>query len=160
MVAARDGVRLATDVYLPARDGMPVDAAFPVILERTPYGKHLPSRAERNVGMEKPMPREEIASFFVRRGYVVVYQDCRGRHKSEGEFVKYTSEGYDGYDTCEWILRQPWCNGRIGTKGLSYAAHTQAALASLGAPGVVAMFLDSGGFSNAYQGGIRQGGAF
>ncbi len=44
--------------------------------------------------------------------------------------------------------------------GLSYAAHTQAALASLGAPGVVAMFLDSGGFSNAYQGGIRQGGAF
>jgi hypothetical protein len=160
MVTVRDGVRLATDVYLPARDGVPIDAAFPVILERTPYGKHLPSRAERNVGMEKPMSRDEIASFFVRRGYVVVYQDCRGRHKSEGEFVKYTSEGYDGYDTCEWILRQPWCNGRIGTKGLSYAAHTQAALASLGAPGVVVMFLDSGGFSNAYQGGIRQGGAF
>jgi putative CocE/NonD family hydrolase len=44
--------------------------------------------------------------------------------------------------------------------GLSYAAHTQAALASAGAPGVAAMFMDSGGFSNAYQGGIRQGGAF
>ena len=44
--------------------------------------------------------------------------------------------------------------------GLSYAAHTQGALGSAGAPGVAAMFLDSGGFSNAYQGGIRQGGAF
>jgi predicted acyl esterase len=44
--------------------------------------------------------------------------------------------------------------------GLSYAAHTQAALASLNPPGLAAMFLDSGGFSNAYQSGIRQGGAF
>ena len=44
--------------------------------------------------------------------------------------------------------------------GLSYAAHTQGALGCAGAPGVAAMFLDSGGFSNAYQGGIRQGGAF
>jgi uncharacterized protein len=65
----------------------------------------------------------------------VVYQDNRGRYKSEGEFVKYLSDGHDGYDTCEWILAQPWCNGRIGTKGLSYAAHTQGALGSAGAPG-------------------------
>jgi putative CocE/NonD family hydrolase len=101
-----------------------------------------------------------VATFFVERGYAVVYQDCRGRYESEGAFVKYTSDGEDGYDTCAWIVAQDWSNGRIGTKGLSYAAHTQAALGSLGAPGVVAMFLDSGGFSDAYQGGIRQGGAF
>jgi putative CocE/NonD family hydrolase len=106
------------------------------------------------------MSRAEVAGFFARRGYVVVYQDCRGRYKSEGAFVKYLSDGNDGYDTCAWILRQPWCDGRIGTMGLSYAAHTQGALGSAGAPGVAAMFLDSGGFSNAYQGGIRQGGAF
>jgi putative CocE/NonD family hydrolase len=74
--------------------------------------------------------------------------------------VKYLSDGNDGYDTCAWILKQPWCDGKIGTMGLSYAAHTQGALGSAGAPGVAAMFLDSGGFSNAYQGGIRQGGAF
>jgi putative CocE/NonD family hydrolase len=107
-----------------------------------------------------PKSRAEVAAFFVRHGYVVVYQDCRGRYKSEGEFVKYLSDGHDGFDTCAWILAQPWCNGRIGTMGLSYAAHTQGALGSAGAPGVIAMFLDSGGFSNAYQGGIRQGGAF
>jgi hypothetical protein len=155
MVPMRDGVRLATDIYLP--DG---NEQFPVILERTPYDKTAPSRSERSPANPSPMNRAQVAEFFVGRGYGVVYQDVRGRYKSEGEFVKYLSDGYDGYDTCGWIVKQPWSNGRIGTMGLSYAAHTQGALGSAGAPGVVAMFLDSGGFSNAYQGGIRQGGAF
>ncbi|HEX6315648.1 MAG TPA: CocE/NonD family hydrolase [Gemmatimonadaceae bacterium] len=156
MVRMRDGVRLATDVYLPADDG----TRFPIILERTPYNKEAPSRSERSPANPVPLGRAGVAEFFVRRGYAVVYQDCRGRYKSEGEFVKYLSDGHDGFDCCRWILQQPWSNGRIGTMGLSYAAHTQGALGSAGAPGVAAMWLDSGGFSNAYQGGIRQGGAF
>ena len=77
-----------------------------------------------------------------------------------GEFVKYLDDAEDGYDTLAWLVDQPWCNGKIGTMGLSYAAHTQGALASLNPPGLACMFLDSGGFSNAYQGGIRQGGTF
>lgn len=160
MVRMRDGIRLATDIYRPARRGRPIVGALPVILERTPYGKTVVSRSERTVLDPEPMSRADVARFFVSRGYVVVYQDCRGRYGSEGEFVKYLSDGHDGYDTCEWLTRQPWCNGKIGTMGLSYAAHTQAALACTGAPGVAAMFLDSGGFANAYQDGIRQGGAF
>jgi putative CocE/NonD family hydrolase len=161
MVPMRDGVRLATDVYVPRAEGGGRRAErFPVILERTPYDKTAPSRSERTPSNAKPMTRAEVAGFFARHGYVIVYQDCRGRYKSEGAFVKYLSDGNDGSDTCAWILKQPWCDGRIGTMGLSYAAHTQAALASASAPGVAAMFLDSGGFSNAYQGGIRQGGAF
>ena len=160
MVAMRDGVKLATDIYFPARDGKPVAGRFPVLLERTPYGKTVDSRSERTANVAKPKSRAQVAEFFVRHGYIVIYQDCRGRYQSEGNFTKYLSEGVDGYDTCAWIVKQPWCNGRIGTFGLSYAAHTQGALGSAGAPGVVAMFLDSGGFSNAYQGGIRQGGAF
>ncbi len=160
MIPMRDGVRLATDIYLPARDGSVAPGRFPVILERTPYNKTAPSRSERTPANATPLGRAEVAAFYVQRGYVVIYQDCRGRYQSEGEFVKYLSDGDDGYDTCAWILEQPWCSGRIGTKGLSYAAHTQGALGSAGAPGVVAMWLDSGGFSNSYQGGIRQGGAF
>jgi putative CocE/NonD family hydrolase len=113
-----------------------------------------------SVAAPTPKTRREVAEFFVSRGYVVIYQDCRGRYGSEGDFVKYLQDGKDGYDCCNWIVRQPWCNGKIGTMGLSYAAHTQAALGCANAPGVAAMFLDSGGFSNAYQGGIRQGGAF
>jgi uncharacterized protein len=160
MVTVRDGVRLATDVYRPARAGKPVEGAFPVILERTPYGKAEPSRSELRVGESEPMSRLTVAEYFVRHGYVVVYQDCRGRYGSEGGFTKYLDDAADGYDTVAWIGQQPWCNGRIGTMGLSYAAHTQAALACLNPPGLACMFLDSGGFSNAYQGGIRQGGAF
>ena len=160
MVGMRDRVRLATDIYRPARSGKPVKGKFPVILERTPYGKTIVSRSERTATNPVPMSRAEVARFFVSRGYVVIYQDCRGRYGSEGEFVKYLSDGADGYDTCAWIDRQPWCNGKIGTMGLSYAAHTQGALGCANPPGIAAMFLDSGGFANAYQGGIRQGGAF
>ena len=160
MVAMRDGVRLATDIYVPVGTAADGQRRFPVILERTPYNKTAPSRSERTPSNPTPLGRAEVAAFFTRRGYAVVYQDCRGRYKSEGEFVKYLSDGNDGYDTCAWIVKQAWSTGRIGTMGLSYAAHTQGALGSAGAPGVAAMFLDSGGFSNAYQGGIRQGGAF
>ena len=160
MVTVRDGVRLATDIYRPATAGKPDAGAFPVILERTPYDKTAASRSELRVGETEAMSRLTVAEYFVRHGYIVVYQDCRGRYGSEGGFTKYLDDAADGYDTVAWIAQQPWCNGRIGTMGLSYAAHTQAALACLNPPGLACMFLDSGGFSNAYQGGIRQGGAF
>ncbi|MGH2584545.1 MAG: CocE/NonD family hydrolase, partial [Dehalococcoidia bacterium] len=160
MVPMRDGARLACDVYRPARDGRPLEEPFPVILERTPYGKGEVSRSERTAQDPRPRSRAEVAADFVRHGYVVVYQDCRGRYGSEGAFVKYLSDADDGYDTVTWLTQQPWCNDTVCTMGLSYAAHTQAALACLNPPGLAAMFLDSGGFSNAYQSGIRQGGAF
>ena len=141
MVVMRDGVRLATDVYRPARGGILVEEPFPVILERTPYGKGKHSRSEIDVDRATTMSPLELASYFVSRGYVVVFQDCRGRHGSEGTFEKYTAEAEDGFDTCAWIHAQTFCNGRIGTMGLSYAAHTQAALAALNPPGLSAMIL-------------------
>ena len=141
VVLARDGVGLATDVYRPAGDG-----PYPVLLERTPYDKSAPSRSERTAAIAKPRTRAEVAHYFVRHGYAIVYQDCRGRYKSEGRFTKYLSEAADGYDCLAWLLRQSWCNGRIGTFGLSYAAHTQAALGCLGPSGLAAQFLDCGGF--------------
>lgn len=156
MVAMRDGVRLATDVYRPAG----VDGPLPVILERTPYDKTGVSRSEVGVGRPVPATRPEVAAFFARHGYAVVMQDCRGRYRSEGSFTKYVSEAEDGFDTLDWLARQPWCNGRVGTMGLSYGAHAQLALACLAPPGLACMFTDSGGFSSAYHGGIRRGGAF
>ena len=155
MVPARDGVRLATNVHLPDGAG-----PFPVILERTPYGRDQISRSEVTVANPVPITRTELAVYFTAHGYAVVFQDNRGRHGSEGVFVKYLSDGDDGYDCCAWIVAQDWCDGRICTMGLSYAAHTQAALGCLDAPGVVAQVLDSGGFADAWRGGIRQWGAF
>lgn len=155
-VAMRDGVHLATDIYLPAGQQGP----FPVLLERTPYDKRGTNHGDRTLAAPVPLSKPEIAAQFVAAGYAYVLQDCRGRYGSEGTFTKYLSEGEDGEDTLAWILRQPWCNGRVGTLGLSYCAHVQAALACGDPPGLGAMFLDCGGFSNSYQGGVRQGGAY
>ena len=160
MITMRDGIRLATDIYHPASAGVALDGRYPAIMERTPYGKQARSRSEIEIGMDMPMTRAEVATQFVRAGYVVIYQDCRGRYNSEGEFTKYLAEAEDGYDTAAWLIAQPWSNGRFGTMGLSYAAHTQAAMACLNAPGLACMVMDSGGFSNAFRCGIRQGGAF
>ena len=149
MVALRDGVRLATDIHLPDGKG-----PWPVILERTPYGRAAARRSET------PPDAAALAAACTARGYALVLQDCRGRGDSEGRFVKYTAEGEDGADTCAWITEQPWCDGRICTLGLSYAAHAQAALGCLDPPGLVAQVLDSGGFNDAWASGVRQGGAF
>jgi hypothetical protein len=72
VVTARDGAGLATDIYRPAGDG-----PFPVLLERTPYDKSAPSRSERTAAVAQPRSRAEVAAYFVRHGYAVVYQDCR-----------------------------------------------------------------------------------
>ena len=154
-VTTRDGVRLATDVYLPEGPG-----PFPVVMERTPYGRHLTSRSELSRDNPVALTRAEVAGRVAARGWATVVQDNRGRYGSEGRFVKYLSDGEDGFDTCAWLVKQPWCDGRICTMGLSYAAHTQAALGCLDPPGLVGQVLDSGGFSNSWTGGIRQFGAF
>ena len=156
MIAMRDGVRLATDIYFPAGG----DGPFPVLLERTPYNKAGTNHADRTLAAPAPVSKPEVAAGFARAGYVYVLQDCRGRYASEGGFEKYVAEGEDGFDTIAWLLAQTWCDGHIGTLGLSYGAHAQTALAAFAPPGLGAMFLDSGGFSSAYHSGIRQGGAF
>lgn len=90
-----------------------------MLLERTPYDKSAPSRSERTAAVARPSSRAEVAAYFVGHGYAVAYQDCRGRYHSGGHFTKYLSKAEDGCDALVWLLRQPWCTGRIGTFGLS-----------------------------------------
>lgn len=159
-VRTRDGIHLLQDVYLPARDGQALPGPFPVLLERTPYGRTGVRETEHSAADPRPWTRVELARWFARHGYAVVIQDCRGRHGSEGRFTKYVHEAEDGYDTLAWIHAQPWCNGAIGMFGLSYSAHTQTAAAALRPPGLKALVLDCGGLANGYRTGIRHGGAF
>jgi putative CocE/NonD family hydrolase len=146
-VPMRDGVMLAADVYRPAHAGRFVDTPLPALLERTPYSKDHPDRVEVN------------GLWFAERGYVVVIQDVRGRYRSEGRFSFLAQEAEDGHDTVEWVARQPWCNGKVGTMGLSYAGWTQLAAATQGSPHLGAMWVDEAG-SNAYTSTVRHNGAF
>jgi putative CocE/NonD family hydrolase len=116
----RDGVRLATDIYVPSEAGQ-----FTVLLSRTPYSKQ---RGQEN------------ALRAVRHGFAVAIQDTRGRYQSEGSFRSMQDDAADGWDTLEWLARQPWCNGRIGTYGVSYLGAVQMMLAPLRPPHLVAAF--------------------
>jgi putative CocE/NonD family hydrolase len=129
-VAMRDGVKLATDVYRPARGGEVLNERLPVLVSRTPYNKN---------GMSQG------AEYLARRGFVVLAQDVRGRFASEGRFYAFLNEGKDGYDTIEWGAAQPWSNGKVGTYGGSYVAWNQYHAAMYRPPHLKAMFAMVGG---------------
>jgi putative CocE/NonD family hydrolase len=148
MVAARDGVLLATDIYRPGAGNVPAPERLPVLLHRTPYDKSDPAAVS-------------IAETLAKHGYVVLVQDTRGRHHSQGVFEKYYAyDAYDGYDTIEWAASQPFSDGKVGMYGTSYAAHTQADASKLAPPHLRALLLNMGGMANAWDHSVRYDGAF
>lgn len=118
----RDGTLLRGNVFRPDAPG-----EFPAILTRTPYSKG-----------------QGCDLRFVRSGYVMVNQDCRGRFTSDGEFqsfhIPHSQEAEDGYDSVEWLAAQPYCNGRVGLMGSSYPGWLAWEAASAQPPHLVAMF--------------------
>lgn len=110
MVAMRDGIRLATDIYLPQ-----CGDSFPVVLNRTPYGK-------AGIG-------QWAIELLLAGGYALCVQDTRGRYESEGTFAPFANEAADGADTLAWVKAQIWCSGRIAGYGMSYHGYTQYAMA-------------------------------
>jgi uncharacterized protein len=100
MVPMRDGVKLATNVFLPKGNG-----PWPVVLTRTPYNKGTAA------------DREAAESGYTDKGYVRIVQDCRGRFASEGAYRAFIDDMQDGYDTVEWAAQQSWSNGKVGMIG-------------------------------------------
>jgi putative CocE/NonD family hydrolase len=144
MVPMRDGVKLATDLYLPAKDGVPSTEKLPVILTRSPYNKD---------GAKKH------GEYFAQRGYVFIAQDTRGRYGSEGVWHWMTDDGQDGADAAKWIGQQPWSNGKIGMMGTSYVGGTQHAMAMAGAPELTTV-IPVDAVSNCGSQSMRNAGAF
>lgn len=145
MVPMRDGLELATDLYLPAENGVPLEQKLPAVLARTPYDKMRPISIEH-------------AMFFATNGYVSVVQDCRGRFNSPGDFFPFVQEPEDGYDTVEWLARHNSCDGKVGTYGVSYQAWVQFETATLNPPSLVTM-IPYEGPTNAYTYSMKGGGA-
>jgi len=122
MVPMRDGAHLFTIVYAPRNQSQ----RYPFMLHRTPYGSppYGPDQYRASLGP---------SADFVKEGFIFVYQDVRGKFRSEGEFVvmrpiapeprspRTTDESTDTYDTIEWLLANvPNHNGRVGQWGISY----------------------------------------
>jgi uncharacterized protein len=162
MVPMRDGTRLNTFVFLPEDDGR----RWPVILHRTPYGVAAADAPHKfdHTRAWLPNPAEPMRGSILRgwkaitaHGYAAVYQDCRGRHGSEGEDRVYADDASDGYHTLEWIAGQDWSNGRVGMSGSSAGATTTFAAASTRHPSLRAFFAQAGG-SSIYDDVVCEGG--
>jgi putative CocE/NonD family hydrolase len=136
MVPMRDGVTLKTIVYhLPS-----VTGRNPAAFLRTPYNQDKYEKQARQIAAA---------------GYYAVTQDSRGRFGSNGTFPFYPGEGLDGYDTVEWIHKQPWSDGKVGMWGQSYLASVQWIIAANGTP-LDAMAPTAGAadfYQNQYLGG-------
>jgi uncharacterized protein len=121
-IPMRDGVRLFTAVYVPKDNAQP----YPILMMRTPYSVG-PYGIDNYRGFVGP------SELYTREGYIVVYQDVRGRFMSEGKFVDVpphkatlagatdTDDSTDTYDTVDWLVKHvPNNNGRVGMWGISY----------------------------------------
>jgi|SRR5579863_1450592 len=128
-IPMQDGVRLATDLYRPKEPGR-----YPVLVERTPYGKH-----------QSLMVAIGAPEFLATNGYVVAIQDTRGRFASEGLWYPFRDEAWgehrDGFDTVEWLARQEWCDGKVGSFGGSFAGFNQYLHAGAPSPHLGSMFV-------------------
>ncbi|MGQ4386531.1 CocE/NonD family hydrolase [Streptomyces sp. SAS_270] len=124
-VPMRDDVALAANVWRPA------EGQAPTLLVRLPYGKDV------MMGVGHALMPDLLA--LLEAGYALVVQDCRGTHRSEGEFVPHMADRNDGEDTVAWITEQPWSDGTVGMYGPSYLGMVQWETAVTGAAGLKAI---------------------
>ena len=129
MIPMRDGVKLHTVILLPkgARNA-------PIVLTRTPYNASKRASRNNSAHMLSVVPLSD--EVFVQGGYIVVFQDVRGKYKSEGDYVMtrpvrgplnatMVDHVTDAYDTIDWLVKNtPESNGRVGMIGSSYEGFT------------------------------------
>ena len=140
MIPMRDGINLATDVYLPNKNTQSHGA----ILIRTPYNKN---------------PLSLIGRVWAQNGWPVIIQDMRGRYASEGEDIVFQNAHTDGPDTLEWIADQTWSNGKVATFGGSALGITQYYMAGANPPELACQFIQVA-TPNLHKHAIYQGGQF
>ncbi len=132
MIPMRDGVKLKTFILIPKRASK--DAKAPIIMTRTPYNAG--GRVTRFNSPRLLAAVPQMNDTTVEAGYIVVYQDVRGKFGSEGDYVMTrplrgpvnpttVDHATDTYDTIDWLVKNvPESNGRVGTIGGSYEGYT------------------------------------
>jgi putative CocE/NonD family hydrolase len=129
MIPMRDGVKLYTVIVM--KKGT---ANGPILLSRTPYDAKDSTARSKSQSITEILPAMDAE--FVEDNYIRVYQDIRGQHHSQGEFIMTrpiigpqnktrTDESTDAYDTIDWLVKHvPESNGKVGTIGSSYLGFT------------------------------------
>jgi predicted acyl esterase len=138
-----DGAKLAADVYLPQTEG-----PFPAILIQTPYDK-----SRMWPGLVEAMKGDKDSfGFFESTRYAVVVVDWRGKFASKNNppGKALVQGGLDGYDCVEWVAKQPWCNGKVGTWGSSALGNIQYQTAAHKPPHLKAIMPRVADYSNSY----------
>ncbi len=145
VVSMPDGAKLSASLYRPHG----AQGHLPTVLMRVPYDR---LRFGEALGG---------SSFFARNGYAVLVVDLRGTGGSQGEFIPYRHGTSDGRALLDWIVAQPWSNGRIGTYGCSALGEIQFSLARANHPAHTAMIaLGAGGGLGLLNGRASYGGYF
>lgn len=143
MIPMRDGKKLSAFLYMPPGDG-----PWPAVFE------------QRYASLRAKSTRETAAKL-AAEGFIVGLVNFRGTHQSEGTWVGYRAlqwgELSDGYDTCEWLAKQDWCTGKIGTFGSSQGGYAQNYLAVTQPPHLVCQYMTDTGLSLFHE-GYRIGG--
>ncbi|MFX4084592.1 CocE/NonD family hydrolase [Sphingobium yanoikuyae] len=129
MIPMRDGVKLFTVIVM--RKGT---RHGPILLTRTPYDAGKATSRNRSQRIEEILP--VMDADFVNDGYIRVYQDVRGLHGSEGDYVMTrplrgplnktdVDNSTDAYDTIDWLVKNvPETNGKVAITGSSYPGFT------------------------------------
>ncbi len=129
MIPMRDGVKLFTSIVVPKGA-----SNAPILLTRTPYNASKRTSRSDSPRMLSVLPQGD--EVFVAAGYIRVFQDVRGKYKSEGDYVMTrpvrgplnttsTDHVTDAYDTIDWLVKNtPESNGRVGMIGSSYEGFT------------------------------------
>ena len=156
MVPMRDGIHLASRVYIPKAAPPDGTQERPAIFWRTPYNTSEHSASNPN----RPNALLKFALDAVKRGYVFVVQNERGKFYSEGEWQILGRPRTDGYDALTWIAGQNWSNGRVATLGCSSTAEWQMALAAMNHPAHAAAVPMGQGAGIGRMGGYYEMGSF
>jgi putative CocE/NonD family hydrolase len=140
-IPMRDGVRLAVEVILPRN--LPSEVKIPALLSQTRYWREMELRAPFKWFLQPSALNPDFRGFrpFVTsRGYALVDVDVRGTGASFGTWLgPWTPDSVeDAGEVIDWIVAQPWCDGRVGTHGISYLGTTAELAAVLGHPAVLA----------------------
>ena len=146
MMPMRDGVHLYGLVLFPK--GQP-RKNLPTVLIRTPY---------LIVADQLTFPR--YVRSFLDHGYAVIFQYERGRYYSEGQYHYLGRSDLDGFDSVQWISKQDWSNGKVGTIGCSASAEVQHRLEGAHAPGLAATVPIASGAGIGHYGPYNEHGNF